>query len=99
MPAIAFEEVYQEILAVHCGNYWGRSKAHLTLSPFIETLNTTQVRRLARMFVENERVREELSQSKPKLQAVTLLNELKEKLTILSHKDELDDAVEAVKDF
>jgi hypothetical protein len=36
VPNIAFEEVYQEILTVYCGNYWGRSKAHLTLKPFLE---------------------------------------------------------------
>jgi len=97
VPDIAFEEVYQEILSVHCGNYWGRSKAHATLGPFTDTLNTTQVRRVARMFAENERVQEELSQSKPKAQAVALLTELKGKLTITSHKDEVDDAIQAVK--
>jgi hypothetical protein len=85
VPAIAFEEVYQEILASTCGNYWGRSNAHAVLRPFIDTLNTTQVRRLLRMFTENERVQEELSQSKPKAQAITLLNGLKGKLTISSH--------------
>jgi hypothetical protein len=96
VPAIAFEEVYQEIIAAYCGNYWGRSNAHATLSPFIDTLNTTQVRRVARMFAENERVQKELSQSKPKARAVTLLTELRGKLTISSHNDEVDDAVDAV---
>jgi len=97
VPTVAFEEVYQEILSVHCGNYWGRSKAHATLGPFLESLNTNQVRQVARMFVENERVQEELSQGKPRGHAVDLLAKLKGKLTISSHKDEIDDAIAAVK--
>jgi hypothetical protein len=97
VPAIAFEEVYQEILSVYCGNYWGRSGAHVALDAFLDTLNTNQVRQVAHMFVENERVQGELSQSKPKAEAVGLLTNLKVKLTISSHKDEIDDAIATVK--
>ena len=50
VPSTCFEEVYQEILAVWCGNYWGRSTAHEILRPFIDRLNTDQIRRIARMF-------------------------------------------------
>jgi len=97
VPAIAFEEVYQEILTVYFGNHWGRSKAHIELSPFFENLNTTQIRQVARMFVDNERVQEELHQSKPAANAVALLAKLKSKVTISAHKDEVDDAITHVK--
>jgi len=96
VPTIAFEEVYQEILAVHCGNYWGRSNAFAMLNAFLDSLNTNQIRQVARMFTENERVQDELSQSKPKAEALTLLRKLKGKLTISSHKDEIDDAIAVV---
>jgi hypothetical protein len=39
-PSIAFEEVYQEILSVWCGNYWGRSTAYAHLGPFVDKINT-----------------------------------------------------------
>lgn len=90
VPSIAFEEVYQEILAVWCGNYWGRSNAYLTLGQFVDSLNTTQILNLARMFQSNERVLEELFQSKPNAVALELLAELKNRLSIQAHKSELD---------
>jgi hypothetical protein len=67
VPSIAFESVYQEIISVCCGNYWGRSEAFSYLSPFIEILNTEQIRKIILMFRENERVKSELFQEKPKL--------------------------------
>jgi hypothetical protein len=99
VPSVAFEEVYQEILAVWCGNYWGRSQAYLTLKVFIDALNSTQLMKLARMFEENSRVRDELIQSKPNKQAVALLKEIRGKLTIQANKDEIDEIIEKVKDI
>jgi len=99
VPTIAFEDVYQEILAVYCGNYWGRSNAFLYLGDFIDKLNTTQIMRLARMFKENARVQSELSQNKPKKQAAVLLNLLKTKLTIQANIDEIDSTIKFVNDL
>ncbi|WP_248914367.1 hypothetical protein [Pseudomonas moorei] len=99
VPSVAFEEVYQEILAVWCGNYWGRSSAHSSLTSFIEELNTTQIRQVVKFFITNERVKSELSQHKPKKQAVTLLNALSKSLTIQSHKDEVQQALDEVNDL
>jgi hypothetical protein len=96
VPSIAFEEVYQEILAVWCGNYWRRSNAFTNLRPFFRGLSLEQIRTIARMFQQNERVRAELFQSKPKNHAVRLLEQLKDGLTIESHKAEIDQAIESV---
>ncbi len=97
VPNIAFEEVYQEILAVWCGNYWGRSQAYAQLAEFFRSLSTDQVRRIVQMFVANERVRSELFQATPRGQAITLLGELRAKLTIEAHKTELDLAIDSVR--
>jgi len=99
VPSIAFTEVYQEILAVWCGNYWGRSTAHVSLSPFIEKLNTKKLMELAGMFRDNDRVRAELFQRKPKKQAIELLESFKGRVTIQAHKDELDEIIKDIKDL
>lgn len=99
VPSIAFTEVYQEILSVWCGNYWGRSSAHSELSEFIDTLNSKRIMELANMFRDNERVKDELFQGKPKIRAIALLNEFKEKVTIQAHKDELDEIIEYVENL
>lgn len=96
VPAAAFNEVYQEILASWCGNYWGNSGSSTYLGDFIDTLNTTQLRAVAAMFVNNERVRSELFQAKPKVRAKQLLKKIQLKLTIQSHLDELDEVLAAV---
>lgn len=96
VPPTAFAEVYQEILAVWCGNYWGHSGASAHLQEFIDALNTSQLRELANMFIDNERVKAELSQSKPKSRAKSLLKEIKAKLTIQAHLDEIDAIIETV---
>lgn len=96
VPSIAFEDVYQEILAVWCGNYWGRSKAYLYLQEFIDILNTNQLMKLARMFRDNPRVQEELFQKRPKKRAIELLNEIKSRLTIQAYKDEIDSIIDFV---
>lgn len=91
VPSIAFEDVYQEILIVWCGNYWGRSEAHATLKPFIDALNSTQLMTLARMFKDNERANGELFQSKPRTKAKALLDYIQGKLTIQASIDEIDE--------
>ena len=99
VPSTAFTEVYQEILAVWCGNYWGNSGASAHLGDFIESLNTSQLRELANMFVDNERVKAELFQAKPKGRAKKLLKDIKAKLTIQAHLDEIDAIIKAVEDM
>uniref|UniRef100_Q3AU94 Uncharacterized protein n=1 Tax=Chlorobium chlorochromatii (strain CaD3) TaxID=340177 RepID=Q3AU94_CHLCH len=99
VPSIAFEYVYQEILAVWCGNYWGRSDSYVTLRPFVDSLNTDQIRLVLKMFRENERVKDELSQSRPNKIAVSLLKEFETKLTIEAHKQELRETIDIVKDI
>jgi hypothetical protein len=99
VPSIAFTEVYQEILSVWCGNYWGRSMAFSSLKEFIDTLNSKRVMELAGLFRDNERVRSELFQSKPKKQALALLTYLKGKVTIQSHKDEIDEIADEIDDL
>lgn len=96
VPSIAFEEVYQEILTVWCGNYWGRSAAHAVLQPFIDTLNTTQLRTLVRMFQTNARVQDELWQERPRGRALEVLGEMRRRLTLVSHQEEVDHAVETL---
>ncbi len=97
VPSVAFEQVYQEILAVWCGNYWGRSNAYITLKPFIKVLGTDQLRTLMRMFRENERVQGELSQRKPKQEAIELLESFEERLTIEANKEELKTTIKHVR--
>lgn len=99
VPSVAFEEVYQEIISVWCGNYWGRSEAHSYLEPFIEELNTPQIRQVAKIFSTNERVRSELSQDKPNKEARKLLARLKKSLTIQSHKDEVQQIYDEVNEL
>ena len=93
IPMVAFEEVYQEIISIWCGNYWGRSDAYLSLKPFIECLNTNQIRQIIRMFHDNLRVKSELSQSRPKNNAINLLHSFESRLTIEAHKQELKDTI------
>ncbi|WP_317847183.1 hypothetical protein [Pseudomonas sp. HTZ2] len=66
------------------------------LDDFIDSLNTTQLRATANMFVSNDRVRAELFQSKPKSRARSLLTSIRAKLTIQAHLDEIDDISSAV---
>lgn len=99
VPAIAFEEVYQEILSVWCGNYWGRSDSCYILEDFIKLLNTNDIMKLSRMFLTNDRVKDELFQRKPNNYAIDLLNELKEKVRIQNHINEIDDIIEKVKEY
>jgi len=99
VPSIAFEDVYQEILAVWCGNYWGRSTAHVTLKPFVDALNSNQLMTLARMFKDNERANGELFQGKPSAKAKALLDYIKGRLTIQASIDEIDEIKDLIDDM
>ena len=96
VPSIAFEEVYQEILSVWCGNYWGRSQAHMVLRDFIYDVGTQDKLKISRLFLSNDRVREELFQTKPKRQAVSLLNEIMETMNVESHKSEIQKIIDEI---
>lgn len=96
VPSIAFEEVYQEILSVWCGNYWGRSEAYSVLKDFIYEVGTQDRLKVARLFSSNDRVREELFQEKPKREAVALLNNIIDTMTVESHKAELQNIIDEV---
>ena len=96
VPGICFEEVYQEILAVCCGNFWGRSGANSDLEPFIFELDSRDLRQIVQMFMSNERVRSELFQLKPQRQARELLLRIKDELTLQAHKAEVDEALEGL---
>ena len=99
VPSIAIEEVYQEILSVWCGNYWGRSDAHRLLHDFIFGVdNKTQVT-VAKLFIHNERVKSELWQSKPNKYALELLNEIKDNLKNKSQISEIDSIITQVMSY
>lgn len=99
IPSVAFEDIFQEILSVSCGNYWGRSGAYEILKPFFDSLNSTQLMKLARLFLENERVKSELFQRKPKSEALRILNVIKNKINIQSNKDEVDEIISKVQNY
>jgi len=99
VPSIVFEEVYQEIIAVWCGNYWGHSDSHSLLKPFFDVLNTDRIRIILRMFRENERVKEELFQKKPKNEAILLLESFRDKLTIETDKQDLEITIKMIQEL
>lgn len=99
VPSIAFEEVYQEILSVYCGNYWGRSEAHNELQEFIFGVSTQERLKIARLFLNNQRVRDELFQDKPKRAAITLLKNIRESFTVESHIAEVEQIIENVEEI
>jgi len=98
VPSIAFEDVYQEILSVWCGNYWGRSDASEILCDFIFNLSPKKQMDIIKLFETNERVRDELSQNRPKGYALSLLNEIRSRLTNQSQIAEVDKIIQHVKD-
>lgn len=99
IPNITFEEFYQEVLSVICGNYWGRSEAYKYLEGFVLDLNTDKLRKILEMFRENSRVQEELSTNRPKEFAIELIKRIKEKFTIEANKDEADRTIELIKNL
>jgi hypothetical protein len=98
VPSQAFEDVYQEILSVWCGNYWGHSSgARPHLEPFIEVLDTRGILRLCRLFESNDRAKEELFQAKPRAEAVALVRDLKKRLSVQAHVTELEGIIKKLK--
>ncbi|EJF37382.1 hypothetical protein HMPREF1320_1658 [Capnocytophaga sp. oral taxon 335 str. F0486] len=99
VPSVAFEDVYQEILSVWCGNFWGRSQSYSILNPFIDSLSTDKIRLIVKMFKENDRVKEELYNRKPKEKAIDLLKSFQERLTLEAHKEELKETIKFVQNL
>lgn len=97
VPSIVFEEVYQEILSVWCGNYWGRSSAHQILDKFIFEQSATMKVKIAELFMNNSRVREEMFCSRPKNHAIDLLTRIKKELTIQEHIARVDEVINSLK--
>jgi hypothetical protein len=97
IPKDVFEEVYQEIISVWCGNYWGRSSAHRYLTDFFDQLEEKEKVKIAKMFSENPRVREEMFNSKPRSFAIELLKKLKKTISIEANKSEVRKAIETLK--
>lgn len=96
VPSIAFEEVYQEIFSVWCGNYWGRSSAHIHLKPFVDVLESSQLVVAAEMFQNNARVRHELDNEKPNGNAVALLTGFKARVPLEIQKNKIDACIQSV---
>lgn len=97
VPSVAFEAVYQEILSVWCGNFWGSSGASPILRPFIDCLDTDQILNLSKLFTTNRRVKEELHQKRPNTVACNLLEELKSKVTFEVHKGSIAEIIKQVR--
>lgn len=99
VPSIVFEELYQEILSVWCGNFWGRSSAYLSLESFVFDVPTQEKLRIIKLFETNERVKSELFQEKPNATAVYLIESIKEQFTVESHISEANRIIELVKQY
>ena len=96
VPSITFEEFYQEVLAVCCGNYWGRSDAYEYLEEFVLGLSTEQLREILRMFRENRRVQDELTLMSPKGFAIDLIRKIQGKFTFAANKKEAESTIDHV---
>ncbi len=99
VPDGAFEEVYQEILSVWCGNYWGRSQAFSILHDFVFKLSHKHKMKLVKLFEKNDRVKEELFSARPKKHAIELLNDILDTLNIESQKNEVLKVIKIVKEI
>ncbi|WP_311320506.1 hypothetical protein [Capnocytophaga sputigena] len=99
VPSVAFEDVYQEILSVWCGNYWGKSESQPILKPFIDCISTEQIRQILKMFKENDRVKEELYHLKLKEEAINLLKSFEGRLTLEAHKEELKETIKFIQNL
>lgn len=97
VPSIVFEEVYQEILSVWCGNYWGRSAAYQILNEFIFEQSASMKLKIAELFINNNRVQEEMFYLRPKSYAIDLLNRIKQELTIQEHIFKIDEVINSLK--
>ncbi len=96
VPHSALEEVYQEILSVWCGNYWGRSGGHIILRDFIFKLTHKEIVKIMKLFELNHRVREELVFARPKKYALDLLQETKDTMELITNKNEIDKIIAIV---
>lgn len=96
VPDAVFLEVYREILAAWFGNYWGRSQSHHILWPFVDILSPKRIRDVVRLLASDERVREELYQSKPKARAREFLEDLKNRVALESDKKLVDDTIRSL---
>ena len=99
VPTNAIEDVYQEILSVWCGNYWGRSQAYVVLHSFVFDVSNSIKLRIIRMFDDNSRVKEELFQDKPNKNAVSLLEQLKTYFTLQNQINEIEEIITKVKAY
>ena len=99
VPDDSFNKVYPEILAVYCGNRWGRSNAYLLLNDFIFTKGSKSMIKIAKLFVTNNRANGEMYIPKPKAHAIELLNEMKKQLTIIAQQNEIDAIINEIKEF
>ena len=93
VPQIAFEEVYQEIVAVWCGNYWDHSGADSALASFVSSLDSSRSVQLAELVRTNPRARSEFVHAKPCKRAKVLLFQLLEKVTFEVHKAAIEAAI------
>jgi hypothetical protein len=60
------------------------------LAPFVDALTPDRILQLADLFMTNTRAQGELDDQKPKRQAKALLAQLKAKLTLATHIDQID---------
>jgi hypothetical protein len=96
IPESTFSEVYREILAVWFGNRWGHSEAHKILAPFIDVLSPKTIRKVVRLVMEDDRVREELHQEKPRKRALKFLETIRDRVVLESDKKLADDALQSL---
>ena len=68
----------------------------MVLRDFIYDVGTQDKLKISRLFLSNDRVREELFQTKPKRQAVSLLNEIMETMNVESHKSEIQKIIDEI---
>jgi hypothetical protein len=99
VPASVYEDVYQEILCVWCGNYWGRSEAHNILEDFIFTIPHKDMIKVIKLFKTNKRAQEELFLPRPKKRAMELMERIKSELKIDAQKNVIDEVMEFVRQF
>lgn len=99
VPSIIFDSVYQEILTVWCGNFWGRSAAHEYLKDFIFKLQVQEKIKLANLFTNNDRVKSELFNEKPKQRALELLDEIKDSFNTEKHKGQIELIIQKVSEY
>ena len=86
IPKSIFKELYACILAVLCGNGWGRSGAKEYLEDFIFQLPAKKRVEVAQLFCTSSFARNELYLPLPKKNALELLDRIKNSLTNESQK-------------